>query len=170
MANLFLPVSIVMGVISFSLVARWYVMPALRDLPRSAALTPLLLLHTTRYAGLAFLIPGVTAEALDPRFANPAAYGDLLAALLALVAVAALRLRMAAAIPLVWLFNVAGFLDLLNALFQGFRHTHGGQLGAAYFIPAVIVPALLVSHVLVFILLVAPQRSAEHATPDAAAA
>ena len=170
MADLFLPTSIVMGVILFSLVARWYVMPALRALPRSAALTPLLLFHASRYVGLAFLIPGVTAQALDPRFANPAAYGDLLAALLAFVAVAALRLRMAAAIPLVWLFNVAGFLDLLNALFQGWRHIPGGHFGATYFIPAVIVPALLVSHVLVFILLVAPQRSAAHTTPDAAAA
>ena len=114
---------------------------------------PLLVFHSFRHIGLAFLIPGVTAEALDPRFANPAAYGDLLAAVLALAAIFALRFRAPLAIPLVWIFNIEGSVDLLNALFQGFRYTPDGHLGATYFIPAVIVPALLVTHVMVFVLL-----------------
>ena len=102
---------------------------------------------------MAFLIPGVTSEVLDSRFANPAAYGDLLAAVLALIAIMALRRRWGMAIPLVWIFNIEGSLDLLNALFQGFRHTPAGHLGATYFIPAVVVPALLVTHFMVFRLL-----------------
>ncbi len=96
---------------------------------------------------------GVTAQELDPRFANPAAYGDLLAALLALLAIVALRRDWRAAIPLVWIFNVEGTLDLLNAVVQGLRYTEDGMLGATYFIPTVVVPALLVSHVMVFVIL-----------------
>jgi hypothetical protein len=117
---------------------------------RPAALSPLLLFHGFRYIGLAFLLPGVTATALDPAFANPAAYGDLIAALLALGAVLALRVGLPGTVLLVWTFNVWGTLDLLNALYAGFRLTPDADLGAAFFIPAVIVPALLVTHVLVF--------------------
>jgi hypothetical protein len=117
---------------------------------RPDALSPLLLFHGFRYIGLAFLLPGVTATALDPAFANPAAYGDLIAALLALGAVLALGVGLPGTVLLVWTFNVWGTLDLLNALYAGFRLTPDADLGAAFFIPAVIVPALLVTHVLVF--------------------
>ena len=79
---------------------------------------------------MAFLITGVTSEPLDGRFSIPAAYGDLLAAALTLVALLALLLDWTVAIPLVWIFNVFGALDLLNALFQGLRYTADEQLGA----------------------------------------
>jgi hypothetical protein len=143
MTDFILPISIVMSIVSFTLIARWYLMPALRELPRAAALAPFLLFHSFRHIGMAFLIPGVTSQPLDSRFADPAAYGDLLAALLALLALLALRQKWPVAIPAVWLFNLEGFLDLLNALFQGFRYAPDGHLGATYFIPAVVVPALL---------------------------
>lgn len=161
MLDLILPLSIVMSLLSYGLVAGWYVMPALAAMPRAKALTPLLLPHSFRHIGMAFLIPvpGVTAEVLLPRFANPAAYGDLLAAVLALVAIAALRWRWTAAIPLVWIFNIEGSLDLLNALYRGFRYTPDGHLVATYFIPAVIVPALLVTHFIVFKLLLKPKAT-----------
>ncbi len=151
--ELILPLSILMAFIAYSLIAKWYVMPSLQTLPRARALTPLLLFHSTRFIGLAFLIPGVTAQPLDPRFADPAAYVDLLAAILALLAILALRRGWSAATPIVWIFNIEGSLDLLNAVTQGLRYTQDGDLGATYFIPAVIVPALLVSHVMIFILL-----------------
>ncbi len=153
----FLPISIVMGLVVYGFAAKWYVAPALARLDRTSVLTPILLFHGTRYMGLAFLIPGVTAEPLDPRFADPAAYGDLLAAILALVALLALRSNWPIAIPMVWIFNVVGTLDLFNAVFQGLRYTSDGQLGAAYFIPAVVVPALLVTHAIVFWLLIRKQ-------------
>jgi hypothetical protein len=153
MDNLILPLSIVLAVVSYSLIAKWYVMPWLAPLSRKEALTPLLLLHSSRFIGLAFLIPGVTSVPLDPRFANPAAWGDLLAAVLALIALLALRFEWSAAVPLVWIFNIEGTLDLLNALFQGMRYAPNSDLGATYFIPAVIVPALLVTHFIVFKLL-----------------
>jgi hypothetical protein len=159
MPDLILPLSIVMSLLSYGLVARWYVMPALAAMPRAKALEPLLLLHSSRHIGMAFLIPGVTAEVLDPWFANPAAYGDLLAAWLALIAIMALRFEWAAAMPLVWIFNIEGSLDLLNALYRGFRYIPEGDLGATYFIPAVIVPALLVTHAMVFMLLWRPEAT-----------
>jgi hypothetical protein len=151
--DLILPLSIVIGLSTYGLIAKWYLMPVLHPLPRARALMPLLLFHCFRFIGLAFLIPGVTSEPLDPRFANPAAYGDLLAALLALLGVLALRRGWRTAIPLVWVFNVEGTLDLLNAVTQGMRYTEDGTLGATYFIPAVVVPALLVTHVIIFIIL-----------------
>jgi hypothetical protein len=157
--NPILPLSIVLSLVSFSLIGKWYVMPWLISMPRADALTPLLLLHSFRHIGMAFLLPGVTAVALDSRFANLAAYGDLLAAMLAFIAILALRQQRAIAIPLVWIFNIVGTVDLINALWQGFRHISGEQFGAMYFIPAVVVPALLVTHYMIFRLLLRPQSS-----------
>ena len=152
--ELMLPLSIAMGLVSYTLIAKWYLMPWLASFSRREALIRLVLVHTFRYLGLAFLIPGVTAEHLDARFADPAAYGDLLAAVLALLAIISLRLGWGVGIPLVWIFNLVGFLDLLNALFQGVRFIPNGHFGSTYFIPAVVVPALLVTHVAIFVLLV----------------
>jgi hypothetical protein len=150
MTDFLLPVSISMGLLTYSLIARWYLVPWMDGRSRVEALTPILLLHGLRYVGLAFLIPGVTAAPLNPEFAIPAAYGDLIAAVLALAAILLLRQGLPGALSLVWVFNIWGTLDLLNALYKGFRLTPDGDLGATYFVPAVIVPALLVTHLLVF--------------------
>ena len=141
----------VFSLVLYSLLARWYVAPRLAPLPLRTALMPLLFLHATRFLGLVFLVPSVTGGPLPPEFAVAAAYGDLLAALLALGAIAALRAGWTIAIPLVWVFNLVGALDLINALFQGLRHNV--QLGAAYYIPTVAVPALLVTHAMIFAML-----------------
>jgi hypothetical protein len=153
MNDYILPFSMLMGGVTFALVARWYLYPWLKQRPIADALRPLLLLHSLRYIGLTFLVAGVTAAPLDPRFAVPAAYGDLLSAALAFVALAALTYRWKSAHSWVWAFNIVGSLDLVIAVTQGFRHTPDGDLGAAFFIPALIVPALLVSHVVIFQLL-----------------
>ena len=78
MTDFLLPVSISMGLLTYSLIARWYVVPWMDGRSRVEALTPILLLHGLRYVGLAFLIPGVTAAPLNPEFAIPAASGDLI--------------------------------------------------------------------------------------------
>ncbi len=164
--DLILPLSMIMGLVAYGLIAKWYVMPVLRAVPRETALVPLLLPHSFRFVGLAFLIPGVTSQPLDPRFANPAAYGDLLAALLAFLGVLALRRRWPTAILLVWVFNVEGTLDLLNAVAQGLRYTEDGALGATFFIPMIVVPALLVIHVMVFIILLRGESQKDHASDE----
>jgi len=86
---------------------------------------------------------------LPAAFARPAAYGDLIAAVLALIALAALKSR--AGLPLVWIFNIWGTADLFYAFYQGNQTGFlPGQLGATFFIPTFIVPLLLVSHGLMF--------------------
>jgi hypothetical protein len=109
----------------------------------------LLILHSFRFVGLSFLIPGVVAPDLSPAFAVPAAFGDLGAAILALLALWALPSRLG--ILLAWIFNIWGTADLLFAFYQGNQAGFtAGQLGAAFYIPTFLVPLLLVTHVLVF--------------------
>jgi hypothetical protein len=146
-------ISIVFGFVAWGLVAARYLWPALQKLTLAEALQPILFLHSFRFIGLAFLVPGVVSPTLPAGFAQPAGYGDLGAAVLALIALAALRTPLG--IGLVWVFNLWGTADLLHAYYQG-RLGVGvdpGDLGAAYFIPTVVVPLLLVTHFLVFRLL-----------------
>jgi hypothetical protein len=145
-------ISVALSFLAWGFVAARYLWPYLRSQPRVDALRPLLVLHSFRFVGLAFLVPGVVAPELPAAFARPAAYGDLIAAVLALLALASLQKRWG--MLLVWVFNLWGSADLLYAFYQG--NSGGlaaGQLGAAYFIPTVIVPLLLITHGLVFRLL-----------------
>ena len=154
--------SIVLGFLVWGVIAARYLWPTLSKRPRAEALRPLLLLHGFRFIGLSFLVPGVVSPDLPAAFARPAAYGDLIAALLALLALAGLRTRLG--IGLVWVFNLWGTADLLYAYYQG-RIGVGvepGQLGAAYFIPTVVVPLLLITHGLVFRILVRPDGGAQN--------
>jgi hypothetical protein len=145
-------ISIVFSFVAWGLVIVRAVWPALRDRPRIEALRPLLVLNTFRFIGLSFLIPGVVSPDLPAAFAFDAAYGDLIAAVLAILSLAFLRGPLG--MPLVWVFNIWGSLDLLNAFYQANQAGLApGQLGAAFFIPTAIVPLLLITHALVFRLL-----------------
>ncbi len=147
---------VLLSFVVYGLAAKWYVTPRLAALPRQAALQPLLVLHATRHMGMVFLVPTVVGSALPAAFAVPAAYGDLVAGLLALATLVALRARAPIALPLAWLFNVVGLVDLINAFYQGLRHDV--QLGAAYFIPTFVVPALVITHVMMLRMLVRHPR------------
>ena len=149
--------SVALSFLMWGLVAKLYLWPALASRPRHLAFRPLLLLHASRFVGLAFLVPGVVAPDLPPAFARPAAYGDLVAAFLALMALALLRTR--GALPLLWAFNVWGAADLLFAFYRGAR-VDAGTFGAAYFIPTMVVPLLLVTHALMIRLLMMPSPRA----------
>ena len=148
--------SVLMNLVAFGLVTGLYIWPRVRTSRREDALTALLVPHTFRFVGLSFLVPGVVAASLPSAFAAPAAYGDLIAALLAMAAIFALARRVSWAIPLVWLFNVWGAGDLLNAFYQAqIRVGIGpGALGAAFYVPTLVVPPLLVIHGLIFALLI----------------
>src|SRR5262249_25017033 len=111
--------SILMSFLAFANVTKVYIWPRLRVMHRTNALMPLVIPHTFRFIGLSFLIPGVVSPSLPPAFAIPAAYGDLVAAILAGVATLALAARASWAIPIVWVFNVWGTVDLLHAIYQG---------------------------------------------------
>ncbi len=111
-------------------------------------------MHTFRFVGLAFQVPGVVSADLPAAFARPAAYGDLATAILALLAIAALQSR--PGIILIWAFNIVGSVDPLHAFYLGNRTGLGiapALQGAAYFIPTVLVPPLLITHGLAFRLL-----------------
>jgi hypothetical protein len=142
-------VSVAFGFVAWTIVAVRYMWPCLRDRARAEALRPLLILHGFRFVGLSFMIPGVVAPDLSPAFAQPAAIGDLVAAILALLALWAMPGGLG--IPLAWIFNLWGTADLLFAFYQGNQvGMLAGQLGAAFFIPTFVVPLLLVTHVLMF--------------------
>ena len=155
-------VTVAFGFLAWAVVATQYIWPALSTRDRADALRPILTLHAFRYIGLAVLIPGVVSPDLSTTaFAHDLAYGDLAAASLALIALAALRTKWATA--MVWVFNIVGTADLLNAYYQGAGLSlpeTPGLLGAAYFIPVFGVPLLLVTHVLAFRLLI---RKESHA-------
>jgi len=148
-----LVLSLILGTVGYGMAAKFYVMPALALRTREQALVPLILPHCFRYIGLSFLVTGVVAPDIPQAFAVPAAYGDLLAVALALIAVIALRAGWGSAILLVWVFSIVGFADFGMAVFQGLRLMDAGQLGGAYFIPSLIVPALFVTHLMIFKLL-----------------
>jgi hypothetical protein len=154
-------ITVAFSLLAWGVYAAQYMWPAIKQRERSEALRPILVLHGFRYIGLLVLIPGVVSPQLvSTVFARGLAYGDLAAATLSLLALAALHTRLAQ--PLVWLFNIFGTLDLLNAFYQGNRISLAqtpGLLGAGYFIPIFVVPLLLVTHVLVFRVLMRKQAA-----------
>jgi hypothetical protein len=152
--------------VAAGVLAALYIWPAVRSRPRYDALRILALPHAFRFVGLSFLIEGVVSPELDPALAVPAAWGDFFAANLALLSIAALTWRWAYAIPLVWLFNLWGTIDLINAyVIGGALQVEPGRLGAAYYIPTMIVLLLLVTHCMIFMILLrsdgAPGRRPE---------
>ena len=157
-------IGVLMSFVSSVLIAQLYVWPRLRGVDRESGLIPLVAPHMFfRFIGLSFLVPGVVSPTLPAAFANPAAYGDLVAGLLAIIAAVALFKRAPWAIAAVWVFNIWGAADLLFALYQGPHVGIGpGALGAAFYIPTSLVPPLLVTHFLIFRLLLPHRREAPH--------
>jgi len=164
-------VTVAFGFLAWGVCAAHYIWPVISKRERAEALRPILVLHGFRYIGMAALIPGVVFPGLPATvFARGLAYGDLAAASLALIALAALRTRLSGA--LVWIFNIVGTADLLNAFYQGSRLSladRPGLLGAVYFLPILGVPLLLVTHVLVFRLLLRKKAAAPARIVDRAA-
>lgn len=159
--NALFGLSVLMSFVAFGLVTMLYLRPWLQRAPRDEALTASVVPHAFRFVGLSFLVPGVVSPSLPSAFAAPAAYGDLIAAILAIVAVLALRARASWSLAMVWIFNVWGSLDLLDAIYRG-RIGVGidpAHLGAAFYIPTVIVPPLLILHGLIFWLLLRRGRA-----------
>ena len=160
--------SIAFSFIAWVIVSARYIWPELRLRQRAEALRPLLILHSFRFIGLAFLVPGVVSPDLPSAFAHSAAYGDIIAATLALLSFLSLPRR--AGIVFTWIFNLWGTIDLLNAFYQA-NHAGllAGQLGATYFIPTLVVPLLLITHGLTFrILLQHENKSVMHEGREAA--
>ena len=103
-----LGLSVLMNFVASGIVTGLYIWPRLRAMSREEALLPLVVPHMFRFVGLSFLVPGVVSASLSTDFARPAAYGDLAAAVLAVIAVFALSARVSWALPIVWVFNLWG--------------------------------------------------------------
>src|ERR1700693_1368366 len=130
--------SIAFSSIAWVIVSTRYIWPELRLRQRAEALRPLLILHSFRFMGLAFLVPGVVSPDLPPAFAHSAPYGDVIAAILALFSL--LLLPSTAGVAAAWIFSLWGSADILNAFYQANQTgLLAGQLGAAFFLPTFIV-------------------------------
>lgn len=152
--NLPFVLSVAGALLASAAVASVYVWPLVRAMPRYDALRLLAAFHAFRFLGMNFMVAGFVSPELSPDFASEVGWGDLIAATLALISMAALSWRWSIAIPIVWVFNVWGTLDLLNAYYMGVTKIQNpGLFGAGIYVPALYVPLLLVSHVLVFMIL-----------------
>jgi hypothetical protein len=141
-------IQFLMSLVVWGTLAHWLLTPWLNKKSRSEALFFLTIPHAFRHVGMVFLVPGVIAGPLPETFAGPAAYGDLLTGVLAFLTLIALRNRWGFAKLLVWTFSIIGTIDLVNALRQG--DTWMTNFGAAWYIPTMFVPLLLVTHAMIF--------------------
>jgi hypothetical protein len=140
---------LVLGYVAWLLCFGAYGLPKLRSMDPVQAHRAIATLHSFRFFGLVFLVPGVVGPGLPAGFAPAAAYGDLAAGVLAILALLTVRAR-----PLFWTFvvafNLVGAGDLLFDYWHAVRGglaDHAGALGAAYVIPVLYVPLLMITHV-----------------------
>ena len=132
-----------------------YIWPWLKSMDRVQAQRAIATLHSFRFFGLVFILPGVIGSNLPAGWATFAAYGDFATGLLAILALLTIRIR-----PLFWLFifafNVMGAADIIGDYYNGIQlnlAAVSGELGATYWIPILYVPALMITHVAAFYLL-----------------
>jgi hypothetical protein len=139
----------------WAIVAAWYVCPYLKQRSRSSALISLLFVHVFRYVGMTLLVKDMIDPILPRAFLSSAAYGDLLAAVLALASIFALRSNWRFAIPLVWVANTWGFADLLNGV-RGVLQLNvpSFNLGMTWYIYTFYAPVVIISHVMIFWILI----------------
>ena len=156
-----------LGLVAYALIAFWYVAPRLSRMPREVALVPLLWIHAFRIVGGTILAPGAVDAGVPMEFRVMIGYGDLVTALLALLALIALRARFRGAIAFVWLCVTVGMLDTVNAIIQSVRDSaFTYPLGVNWVVVTMYVPALLVSSLLIFIQLLRPDRSSAGSSPQ----
>jgi hypothetical protein len=150
-------INVLMSLTSAIVAAGLFAWPRLRVAKGEQALLWLVAPHMfLRFIGLSFLVPGVVSASVPKAWATPAAYGDFVAGILAIIATVGLARAAAWAMTAVWIFNIWGAADLLFAFYRGARVSLAqdpGALGPGYYLVTAIVPLLLVSHALIFALL-----------------
>ena len=163
---------LVLGYVPWLLVSGAYFLPKLRSMEPAAAQRAIAMLHSFRFFGLVFILPGIVGPNLPAGFASLAAYGDFATGVLAMLAVLSFRFR-----PLFWtlvmLFNALGVADIVTDYIHGVQFglpELAGQLGAAYLIPIIYVPLLTITHFAAFGLLLGRRSVAAQRNPLAAPA
>ena len=170
--ELLFPMQLVLGYVAWLLCFGVYVLPWLTSMDRVDAQRAIATFHSFRFFGLVFILPGVVGPHLPADFAAFAAYWDLATGVLAMLALLTVRIR-----PLFWLFvvafNLVGSVDLVRDYYHAIHAglpALAGQLGAAYAIPILYVPALMITHVAALYLLTRPQpKTARTLVGEAAA-
>jgi hypothetical protein len=164
-------IQLVLGYVAWLLCFGVYVWPRLKSMDPVEAQRAIATLHSFRFFGLVFIVPGVVGPNLPAGFAAFSAYVDFATGMLAMLALLTIRIR-----PLFWTlvvaFNLVGAADLIidytHAVEVGLPAV-AGELGAAYVIPIIYVPLLMITHVVAFYLLLRPHLKAAPAfTADAA--
>ena len=150
---------LVLGYIAWLLFFDAYVRPRFKSMDLVAAQRAIATLHSFRFFGLVFIVPGLVGPNLPASFATFAAYWDLATGVLAILALLTVRMR-----PLFWVlvvaFNLVGMIDLILDYYHAIRvglPALAGQLGVTYAIPIIYVPVLMITHVVAFYLLLRPQ-------------
>ena len=162
---------LVLGYVAWLLCFGAYILPWLKSMDRVEAHRAIATLHSFRFFGLVFILPGVVSPNLPASFANFAAYADFATGLLAMLALITIKVR-----PVFWLFvgafNLVGLTDLIVDYYHAIEiglPAQAGELGAAYAIPIIYVPLLTITHVFAFYLLMRPQpKAAQALAADAA--
>ncbi len=160
-------IHLVLGYVTWLLFFSAYIWPRLNTMDRAEAQRAIATLHSFRFVGLVFIVPGVVGPNLPAGFAVFAAYGDFATGLLAMLALLTVRIRSAFWAFVVG-FNLVGAIDIIVDYYHGNQlglPAVAGQLGAAYAIPILYVPILMITHVAAFYLL-----SRAHPTPARAVA
>jgi hypothetical protein len=149
---------LVLGYVAWLLCFGVYIWPRLGSMDRVDAQRAIATLHSFRFFGLVFILPGVVGPHLPAGFAAFAAYGDFATGVLAMLALLSVRIR-----PLFWTlviaFNVVGTADIILDYYhaiQGGLPALAGQLGATYAIPIIYVPLLMITHLVAFYFLARP--------------
>ncbi len=148
-------IHLVLGYVPWLLCFSAYVWPRLMAMERADAQRAIATLHSFRFFGLVFLMPGVVGANLPSDFAAFAAYGDFATGVLAMLALLTFRIRLLYW-PLVVAFNLVGAIDIIVDYYHGNQvglPALAGELGATYAIPIVYVPLLMITHVVAFYLL-----------------
>lgn len=146
-------INVLCSLIVFTAAYRWLLQPALEQLDARKVLIAILLLHSFRHLGLMFLTTGVAGPDMPARFAIPAAAGDALSAALAFLAAFLLVRDSRWAFPVAWTFTLVGLADFAMAIALSRVFRAADHMGGAYWIPAFLVPMLIVGHWVVIVLL-----------------
>jgi hypothetical protein len=161
-------IQLVLGYAPWLLFFGAYAWPKLKSIDHVEAQRAVATLHSFRFFGLVFIIPGIVGPNLPAGFATFAAYGDFATGLLAMLALLTVRIR-----PLFWplvvAYNVVGVVDIVVDYYHGNQlglAPLAGELGATYAIPIIYVPLLMITHVVAFYLLARPQKVTNGLTGD----
>ncbi len=160
-SQIIFPIQLVLGYVAGLLCFEAYLWPRLKAMDRAEAQRAIAALHSFRFFGLVFILPGIVGPSLPAKFAVFAAYGDFAAGVLAILALLSFRVR-----PLFWsfvvAFNVAGAADILVDYYHATQvglPVMAGQLGSTYAIAVIYVPFLMITHAAALYLLLWPQEA-----------